>query len=121
MSTWSERPPELRKKQVEAVTRWRKNTKVRMVNSMGGKCQICGYDRSVNALEFHHLDPSKKELGFGNARSSNSSWSRLVEELRKCVLLCSNCHKEVHEGITDIPHSHATFDEFYADYKKTDP
>jgi hypothetical protein len=105
-------------KSSEAVKRWRKNTKDRMVKSMGGCCQICGYNRSHKALEFHHIDPNEKEMGFGETRANNVKWSLLVEELRKCILLCSNCHKEVHEGITNLPNSFAKFNEDYKDYSK---
>jgi 5-methylcytosine-specific restriction endonuclease McrA len=50
----------------EKVKKWRKNTKDRMVAAMGGCCQICGYSKSTNALEFHHIDPTVKEKGFGD-------------------------------------------------------
>lgn len=105
-------------KNSEAVKRWRKNTKERMVNSMGGCCQICGYNRTHKALEFHHIDPNEKEMGFGETRANNVKWAILIEELKKCILLCSNCHKEVHEGITELPKSYARFDEAYTEYKK---
>ena len=93
-------------KSSEAVKRWRKNTKEKMVNVMGGCCQICGYNRSMNALEFHHIDPNEKEISFGDARANNTKWDLLVEELKKCIMLCSNCHKEVHEGITVLPETY---------------
>ena len=58
----------------------------------GAKCQRCGYDRYVGALEFHHRDPALKDPNWSR------SWSmpRLKEELDKCDILCSNCHREVH-------------------------
>lgn len=105
----------------EKVKQWRKNTKERMVTAMGGCCQICGYNRSTNALEFHHLDPTVKERGFGDLRANNRKWSLLVEELRKCVMLCSNCHKEVHDGTSVLPLDYKSFNEDYADYKKMIP
>lgn len=104
-------------KSSEAVKRWRKNTKERMVLSMGGCCQICGYNRSHKALEFHHINPNEKEMGFGETRANNVKWATLIEELKKCILLCSNCHKEVHEGITELPEKYATFDDSYTEYK----
>lgn len=102
----------------ERVKEWRKNTKDRMIASMGGCCQICGYNKSNRALEFHHLDPSIKDLGFGGARASNTAWPKLVEELRKCIMVCSNCHKELHDGITTLPETFNRFNEDYAEYKK---
>ena len=105
-------------KSSEAVKRWRKNTKARMVDSMGGCCQICGYNKTHNALEFHHIDPNEKEMGFGETRANNVKWALLIEELKKCIMLCSNCHKEVHEGITVLPIDYRKFDNNFINYKK---
>lgn len=101
----------------EAVKQWRRNTKERMITAMGGCCAICQYSKSSSALEFHHLDPLGKEFGMGGIRADPKSWATIVEELRKCVMLCSNCHREVHEGITDVPDDVPRFNEDYADYK----
>jgi len=60
----------------EAVKKWRKKTKERMVQSMGGCCQICGYNKSLMALEFHHIDPNEKDFGFGTKMANPSSWSK---------------------------------------------
>ncbi len=67
---------------------------------MGGKCAICGYCRCDRALEFHHVDPSTKEKN--PARLFTLSWENIQKELNKCVLLCANCHREVHEGLVKI-------------------
>jgi hypothetical protein len=86
----------------EAVVRRRRKVKEVLVSEAGGCCRLCGYDRCVSALEFHHLDASTKEFGVaknGMARSLE----RLRAEVRKCVLLCSNCHAEVESGISSIP------------------
>ena len=107
-------------KQREAVRRWRAKTKQRMIDSMGGKCACCGYDRCVEALEFHHLDPSKKDLAFGSIRANPASWMKIVEELRKCILVCAICHREIHYGIREIPSEFPRFNETYADYKADD-
>lgn len=101
----------------EAVKKWRIVTKERMVASMGGKCQCCEYNRCNNSLAFHHLDPEQKEHGFGDIRSNPSNWISIVEELRKCILVCHNCHSEIHAGIRDIPEVYNTFDEAFLDYK----
>ena len=72
------------------------------VTYKGGCCQLCGYDRWVEALEFHHLDPAKKEFGIsGNGYSR--SWEKGTEETDKCVFLCANCHLEFHSGILQLP------------------
>ena len=59
---------------------------------------MCGYDRCVEALEFHHLDSSRKDFGI-SGQGYTRSWRRIREELDKCVLLCANCHREVHAGL----------------------
>ena len=105
-------------KQSEGVKRWRKITKIRMVTAMGGKCCICGYNKCLDNLAFHHLDPSKKEMSFGGLRTCAIQWKKVAEELRKCICVCHNCHGEIHNGITNIPINAPKFDETYYDYKK---
>lgn len=97
-------------KQSEKVTRYRKNIKNKMVLSMGGKCQICGYSKCNDALEFHHLDSNTKEFGFGKLRSNPKKLSVLLNELSKCILLCAICHREVHAGIRAIPDEYPKLD-----------
>lgn len=64
----------------EAVKRWRKNTKIKMVESMGGSCQCCGYNSCNDALAFHHIDPSKKDISFSQIRANPTNWKNIVEE-----------------------------------------
>jgi len=68
----------------------------------GGKCMICGYDRCLEALDFHHRDPSKKGFGL-SAKGITRSWDKTRQEIDKCVLICANCHREIHAGITQLP------------------
>jgi hypothetical protein len=85
----------------EAVVRRRRKVKERLVHEAGGRCRLCGYSRCLAALEFHHLDPSAKQFGVaqnGMARSIE----RLRAEVRKCILLCSNCHAEVECGFSSL-------------------
>jgi hypothetical protein len=56
-------------------------------------------------LDLHHLDPSSKE--FNLSGNSTRKWASIVQELRKCVLLCRNCHQEVHSGMVDPPRPRA--------------
>lgn len=100
------------------VINWRKRTKHRMIESMGGQCVCCGYNKCNDALHFHHLDPSKKDFNFSGARASPKSWDKIVDELRKCVIVCAICHAEIHAGVREIPDNSARFDEEYADYRK---
>lgn len=96
-------------KNTQKVDAYRKRLKLRMVEAFGSKCGVCSYNKCVHALEFHHLDPSQKEFGF--AKRWSRAWAKLVVELQKCVLLCSNCHKEYHAGILKIPENVQRFDE----------
>lgn len=69
----------------------RKSIKEALVEEFGGKCQICGYNRCLSVLQFHHKDPKQKI-------KSVSQFKTLVsarEEAQKCDLLCSNCHDEI--------------------------
>lgn len=79
------------------------------VDYLGGKCINCGYNKSIWALEFHHKDPSGKLFSWGSKRTS---WKKLKEELDKCILLCSNCHKEEHEKewLSNIVDYHPYYD-----------
>ena len=72
--------------------------KKELVGFKGGKCKICGYSRCLVALDFHHIDESKKEFELSQ-RDLTRTWKKIVDEARKCVLLCSNCHREVHSGL----------------------
>lgn len=98
-------------KQSEAVINWRKRTKKKIIESMGGCCQICGYNRCPSVLEFHHLNPAEKEFSLSGPRTSPKKLETIKEELRKCILLCSNCHKEVHAGYASIPETYAKLNE----------
>ena len=102
----------------ESVKLWRSTTKCRIIESFGGCCSICGYNRYSGALELHHIDPNKKDFGFGSIRASAKSWSKICNELMKCALLCSNCHKEVHHGITNLPNDYVKFNKEFLDYKR---
>lgn len=86
----------------EAVKKRRKKLRTMAREYKGGKCAICGYNKSERALGFHHRDPKKKEFGL-SARGLTRSWEKVKAEIDKCVLLCANCHMEVHEGVTQLP------------------
>ena len=101
----------------KAVKLWRQRTKDRIVKSFGGHCNICGYDKCSAALELHHLDPSKKSFGLGSIRADPKKWNVIVDELRKCILLCSNCHREFHSGYIELPKTLTFFNESFAEYK----
>ena len=105
-------------KNSERVICWRRRTKERIVQSFGGKCGICNYSACIDAFDLHHLDPSQKEFSMASIRAWPKSWEKIVNELRKCALLCCRCHREVHAGLTQIPIDILKFDESFVDYKK---
>jgi transposase len=86
----------------EAVSRWRRRTKRRLIEAAGGACVICGYDKHPAALHFHHLDPALKRYTLSRAGHTRK-FAEALEEAKKCVLLCANCHAEVERGLTTIP------------------
>jgi transposase len=86
----------------EQVARRRRSLKMTLVAEAGGRCCVCGYDRCVTALEFHHLDPLEKRLGI-SAGGLTLSMDALRVEAAKCVLLCPNCHAEVESGVSVVP------------------
>lgn len=76
-------------------SRKQRNTKRDIIiKECGGKCQVCGYDKCRDALCFHHVDPTKKS--FNLSTSWHAKLSKLREEASKCLLLCANCHFEIH-------------------------
>ncbi len=83
----------------QAISIKRKAIKKALIMRKGGRCERCGYDRCMRALEFHHLDPTQKD--FGISKTITKSFSNLVKETDKCILLCANCHAEEHQRLSD--------------------
>ncbi len=73
---------------------YRRKLKEKAVKLFGGKCTKCGYDKCIAALDFHHVDKTNKE--FNIFEKGKTAWKKIIEELKKCILLCSNCHREHH-------------------------
>lgn len=86
---------EIKKRNYDKVKSRRKVVKEILVDIKGGKCQNCGYEKCIAALDFHHRDESKKSFSLSTAGLSRSL-SKLKKEVEKCDLLCANCHREVH-------------------------
>lgn len=82
------------------------NTRIRRIRCkmiavkyMGGRCVECGYDHNIAALEFHHKDPVEKDFNIGSV--AHKAWKTIQQELDKCVMLCSNCHRIKHADRED--------------------
>jgi predicted HNH restriction endonuclease len=81
------------KNSYDKVKEWRKNTKAKLVEGFGSKCSMCGLQDDPVIYDFHHLDSLDKEFQIS---SKVMSWEKLVGEAKKCVLLCSHCHRKLH-------------------------
>lgn len=78
---------------------YRQRVKKQMIEYKGEKCEICGYNKCVEALEFHHLNPNEKDF---NISGGTKSFKNLKPEIDKCILVCANCHREIHAGLIHI-------------------
>jgi len=76
--------------------------KKQMVDYKGGSCMICGYKKYMGALEFHHLDPTQKDFNLAHMKKYTFD-DKVKKELDKCVLVCSNCHREIHGKVVGPP------------------
>ena len=101
----------------ENVKAWRRRTKSRLVEAFGNKCCMCGQKYEDELYDFHHIDPTNKKFSMGSRRGSCISWERIVEEVKKCVMVCSNCHRLLHNGYASIPKNSTRFDEKYDTYE----
>jgi hypothetical protein len=87
-------------KNYEHIKKYRNNVKNELVKLFGSKCSVCDYDKSIHALEFHHINPEEKE--FSVCSYSYLNKAKLLDEAKKCILVCSNCHKEIHYDECDV-------------------
>lgn len=89
----------IKKTPSESVISWRKKVKKKLVEYKGGCCEKCGYDKSIGALQFHHINPSEKDFTISG---KSYSFERIKKEVDKCIMVCANCHIEIHEEINTI-------------------
>jgi len=86
---------------IGAVRKRRRKVRLMAVRYKGGRCSRCGYDRCIDALECHHLDSSQEDFSISE-RGYTRSWQEVREELDMCILVCANCHRELHAS-TQLP------------------
>lgn len=96
---------------------WRKKAREYLAIAFGGKCTICGYNKTIAALDYHHIDPKQKDHLLSVAMRNGYAWSKIVQEARKCTIVCCRCHRELHAG-TQLPDNYARFNEEYSDVIK---
>jgi len=73
------------------IQRWI-DRKKEAVKLFGGSCFRCGYSKYYGALEFHHINKNEKSFSWNKSRLLSKE--KMINELKKCVLLCANCHRE---------------------------
>jgi hypothetical protein len=93
----------------EAVTRRKQKIKRQLVEEAGECCVVCGYDRCIINLVFHHVDPTCKS--FALSMNTTKSMAAYRAEAEKCVLVCANCHGEIETGLIACPPAGATFED----------
>lgn len=86
---------------IRAVQKRRRKIREMAVSYKGGKCERCGYNRCLEALDFHHTDTTKKDFGI-SSKGYTRSWKKVQEELDKCIMICANCHREVHAELAAL-------------------
>lgn len=91
-----------RKCRVDAVDKRRRTLKIKAVRYKGGSCIKCGYDKCLAALEFHHINPTEKDFSI-SSYGHTKSWELIKTELDKCILVCANCHREIHDSELNKP------------------
>lgn len=77
------------------VKEHRRKVKEELIAYKGGKCEKCGYDKCIAALDFHHINPEEKDFAISNSNIYKNI-EALKQEVDKCMLLCANCHRELH-------------------------
>ena len=87
-----------KKNAVISVVKRRKKIKELSVEYKGGCCEKCGYNKYQGALEFHHLDPTQKDFNISHGKGYTFN-DKIKNELDKCILVCANCHREIHGNI----------------------
>ena len=86
--------------QYEYIKNFYNNRKSQIVYVMGEKCVCCGYNKCHSALELHHLNPQEKDFTISD--NVNKAWEKVKIELSKTILVCANCHREIHAGLIDV-------------------
>lgn len=85
---------------VKNLVKRRKND---LIEVLGGKCCICGFNQFIQALEFHHVHPEEKLFGISSSTAATRSLEAKLQELKKCILVCANCHRGIHYGFCTVP------------------
>ena len=107
-------PEEIKKSRAAKFRRWyaknskkmgadpiklrRNKYKLALVKLIGGACQLCNYSKCIRNLAFHHLYNKSFNI---SSREFQLSLPKILPEILKCILVCHNCHGEIHAGLID--------------------
>ena len=91
------------------IKTFRQKLKSNLVYVLGDKCAICNYNKCITALELHHLNSEDKEFTFGS--NANIATEIALNEAKKCILVCANCHREIHANLIDSSSLKSTYSE----------
>jgi len=92
-----------------AVAKRRRQLKLKAIESAGSKCMLCGYRKHPEILDFHHINPNLKSFEISSGGFSRS-WAAIQAEIRKCILVCANCNKEIERGLISYDYIDLTFE-----------
>lgn len=86
------------KSKSQKVKEYRRRRKENLIKVCGSKCNLCGYNKTNSALEFHHINPLEKEYGIASSGTCHDL-EKDLQEVSKCILVCANCHREIHDNL----------------------
>lgn len=90
----------------QAVVNHIKKRKKDLIKVFHSKCCICGFDDFPEALEFHHVNPATKSFGITDSNSITKALDKQLEEMKKCILVCANCHRGIHQNYYQVPENY---------------
>ena len=93
----------------ENVVNFIKRRKADLRSIFHSKCCLCGFSEVQEALDFHHVNPKEKSFGISGSANQTKALEPQLEELKKCILVCANCHRGIHQGIYTIPQNWKDF------------
>lgn len=92
--SWKGGPEKSNEREKHRLRQLRETLKQKAVDFLGGQCKSCGYAKCIAALDFHHNNPKEKDKTF--LKKCEKSWDVMKKSIENCILLCSNCHRELH-------------------------
>lgn len=93
----------------QAVVNHIKKRKKDLIKVFHSKCCICGFDQFPEALEFHHVNPDEKQFGITDSKSVTKALDKQLNEMKKCILVCANCHRGIHQNYIKVPENYQDY------------